>query len=99
MARLIIFTLALDNKYVCELEKKRLTKQPSIPCPSSALAEEPVGIGPGVGTSFAAEEGRSFLGEDHSNRREKKVSIGFSRYSPFRIVFSCNQENWVALVS
>ena len=25
MARLIIFTLALDNKYVCELEKKRLT--------------------------------------------------------------------------
>lgn len=49
----------------------RLTRQSSSPCPSSvAVVAEPVGIGPGEGTSFAvAEEGHSWPGEDSYGKR------------------------------
>ena len=41
-------------------------RQSGSPCPSSALVEEPVGIGPGAGTSFAEEEGHSLAVEEGS---------------------------------
>ena len=56
----------MTQLYARDKLEERLTKQSGSPCPSSALVEEPVGIGPGAGTSFAEEEGHSLAVEEGS---------------------------------